>query len=458
MFNRDSGEAIKMWTAVFPGRFYDKLNKFLFSSAPYENGCFLLTNSYKTKDRSVLLVTDMVEPTSGSWNKMGTSALEPSSSYTNQCVMAADAMDTGLVFVHTHPNILHPSTFSRTDQIANRRMFANMSQILPGRPIGSMVFSRKGICGTIFDGNSTQDVSKIKIVGNSLIEFPGIGYGTGRPNVIGDEFDRQVRALGEQNQKKLQDIKITIVGVGGTGSPVAIQLAKMGVRYLRLIDMDTVDITNLPRVYGSSDADIGKPKVDVVKRHIGTFAKSEVSAVHADVADKDVLGLLVESDVILACSDNLTSRSVLNEISHRFYIPLIDVGCRISLDKDDSISQAIAKVQVVTPDSACLWCTNTLDGKAILQESFSEEEKRRLAKEGYYDGIEKQPSVISLTTMAASMAVNKILSLIGTFGTEYNPRTQIELKGGFMVDDRPKIKENCICQKDRGRGKRDRCA
>ena len=50
------------------------------------------------------------------------------------------------------------------------------------------------------------------------------------------------------------------------------------------------------------------------------------------------------------------------------------------------------------------------------------------------------------------MAVNKILSLIGTFGAEYNPRTQIELKDGFMLDDRPKIREKCICQKDRGIG------
>ena len=444
-----------MWTAVFPGMFYDGLNKFLFGSTPYENGCFLLTNSYKTKNGSVLLVTDMVKPPSGSWNKMGTGELEPSSSYTNKSVMAADAIDAGLVFVHTHPSALHPSTFSRIDQIANRRMFDNISQILPGRPVGSMVFSRKGICGTVFDENGPHGISRIKIVGNSLVEFPGIGYGAGRPAEIGGEFDRQVRALGEQNQKRLQDIKVTIVGVGGTGSPAAIQLAKMGVRRLQLIDMDMIDITNLPRVYGSSDADIGKPKVEVVKRHIGTFSKSDVSAVHADVTDKNVLELLIESDVILACSDNLTSRSVLNEISNRFFIPLIDVGCRISLGADDSISQAIAKVQVVTPDSACLWCTGTLDGKAILQESFSEEEKRRLAKEGYYDGIERQPSVISLTTMAASMAINKILSLIGAFGTEYNPRTQIELKGGFMVDDRPKIKENCICQKDRGRGKRD---
>ena len=450
--NNDYGTVTDMWTVAFSGGLYGRLKEFLFGTAPNENGCFLLTNAYKTKGKSVLLVTDFIKSAADSWNYAAIDALEPSSSYINRCAVAADSAGSGLVFVHTHPGIHHPSTFSWIDKKTNRLLFANMSQILPGKPIGSLVFSRKGICGTVFDGSRTQDVSRIKIVGNSLVEFSGIGHGTGHPGVIGDEFDRQVRALGEQNQKRLQDIKATIVGVGGTGSPVAIQLAKMGVRHLQLVDKDTIDKTNIPRVYGSSNADIGKPKVDVVKRHIGTFVKSEISAIHADVTDKGMLGLLIESDVMLACTDNLASRSVLNEISHRFYIPLIDVGCRISLDENDSISQAIAKVQVVTPDSACLWCTGTLDGKAILQESFPEEEKRRLEKEGYYDGIERQPSVISLTTMAACMAVNKILSLIGTFGAEYNPRTQIELKDGFMLDDRPKIREKCICQKNRGIG------
>jgi len=54
---------------------------------------------------------------------------------------------------------------------------------------------------------------------------------------------------------------------------------------------------------------------------------------------------------------------------------LIDVGCRITLDSSHIIDQAVVKVQVVTPDKACLWCTGALDGRVILQESFSDERK-----------------------------------------------------------------------------------
>ena len=242
-----------------------------------------------------------------------------------------------------------------------------------------------------------------------------------------------------------------MVGAGGTGSPVAVQLARMGVKNLRLIDMDSVDETNLSRIYGSGDADIGKPKVEVLKKHIRSFSKSRVDTVRGDVTNKGMLEHLVGSDVIFACTDNLASRSALNNISSRYYIPLIDVGCRIHLNNDNTISQAIGKVQVVTPDSACLWCSGTLDGRLILQESMPEEEKAKLANEGYYDGTEKQPSIISLTTMAASMAVTKLLSIVGVFGDQYNSRTQIELQNEYMVSDRPEIVTNCVCRKNLGK-------
>lgn len=440
-----------MWTIIFPENFYKNLKEFLFSTAPFENGCFLLANSYKTKNNSVLLITDVIKPIQNSWNKMGKNSLEPSSSFINKCVVSADAKNSSLIFVHTHPNSMHPSKFSWIDEKSNNEIFDNLSQILEDRPLGSLVFSRKGICGVVFNNDILQSVSKIKILGKSLYEFPGIGFDKTLLNNTERKFDRQSSALGKQNQKKLQELTITIVGVGGTGSAIAVQLARMGVKRLHLIDMDIIEETNIPRVYGSKESDIGKPKVKVLKKHIETFSKSAVDAINVDVTDKEALTHLINSDVIFACTDNLTSRAILNDVSIQYFIPLIDVGCRINLNADNSISQAISKVQIITPDSACLWCTGTLDGKTILQESFSDKEKKKLVKEGYYDGIEKQPSVISITTMAASMAVNKLLNLLGVFGDDYNSQTQIEWKDGFMIDYMPEIKKNCICQKNRGK-------
>ena len=443
-----------MWTLIFPADLYKRLEKLLFSTAPLENGCFLLAGHHRTRNASLLMVTGVMEPGPDSWNRSGRHALEPDSSFINRCAVEADATDSSLLFVHTHPDPDHPSGFSSIDERSNRRLFSNLSQILPARPLGSLVFGGGGgggICGVVHDTDGKLcGVGRIKIVGNTMTVFPGVGFDSGY-NGSQARFDRQIRVLGRRGQEGLQQMTASVIGAGGTGSPVAVQLARMGIGRLRLVDSDMIDETNLPRVYGSTDADVGRPKADVLRDHITSFSECGVDAICADVSDAGLWDELVESDVIFACTDNLTSRCVLNEIAYRYFIPLIDVGCRIRLDGDGgAVSQAVAKVQVVTPDGACLWCSGTLDGRTILQESFTPGEKRRLAGEGYCEAVERQPNVISLTTMAASMAVNKLLGLLGVFGTEYGTRTQIELRDGFMIDDSPESKPGCVCRKGGG--------
>lgn len=439
-----------MWQVIFPKNLFEDLNKFLFSNAPSENGCFLLGTSYKTKGgRPVILINEILKPNDDSWNRSEEHSLEPSSSFINESVVRADVNNSSLIFVHTHPNHSHPSGFSPIDEESNKRIFTNLSQILVDIPLGSFVFSRNGICGVVFNVGKIQPVSSIKIVGKIMSEFPGVGFDS-RPYVVDSKFDRQVRALGKYNQKKLQELTVTVVGAGGTGSPLAVQLARMGIKKIQLMDKDTLDKTNIPRVYGSKENDIGKPKVDVLKKYIESFSKTKVETFQTDITKDDMVSTLIDSDVIFACTDNLSSRSILNDISVQYYVPLIDVGCRIHISKDESISQAIMKVQVVTPDTACLWCTGTLDGKVIMQESLSEKEKETLAKDGYYEDIEKQPSIITMTTMASSMALNKLLGLLGVFGDDYDSLTQIELKDGFMINANSPVKDNCVCQKRRG--------
>jgi hypothetical protein len=441
-----------MWTVTFPTRLFNELTAFLFSTAPSENGCFLLANSYKrTKNDSVAIVAAIIKPTTASWNQDGPHMLEPSSTYINDAVVRADASDSSIIFVHTHPHPMHPARFSSIDEKSNKKLFDNLAQILPGRPLGSFVFTQNSICGVMCVRKKMEPISTITLSGHLLTKIPAVGFRekSGKTEPM---FDRQLRFLGKTRHALLQGLTVTIVGVGGTGSSVAAQLARMGVKRLRLVDSDLIDASNVSRVYGSTSRDVGKSKVDVVKRHIVSISKTKTRAVKADVASDDVIGELVDSDVLFGCTDNLASRAILNDVSLQYCIPLIDVGCRIDLERDGAINQAVAKVQLVSPDDACMWCNGTLDGKLILQESFSDEEKEKLVKEGYYQDVRNQPSIISMTTMAASMGVHKLLNLLGVFGDNYASRTQIELKTGFMNEDTPEIKETCVCQKRRGSG------
>ena len=75
-------------------------------------------------------------------------------------------------------------------------------------------------------------------------------------------YDRQIilPEVGEEGQKKLQEAKVLIVGVGGLGSPIALYLAGAGVGCLGLVDDDLVSVTNLQRQVLYSEKGLGKPK------------------------------------------------------------------------------------------------------------------------------------------------------------------------------------------------------
>ena len=369
-----------MWKIVFPTKLFEEMKDLLFKLAPSENGCFLLANCYTIKKNwNMMLVTKIIEPDMHSWDYAEADSLGPSSTFINRATVAADDSGSSLIFVHTHPGLFHTPLFSPIDEDSNRRLFANLSEIILNKPLGSIVISRKGIYGAVFDKKRIETISKYETSGNILSELPTVNDKQ-LDEEISPYFDRQVRLIGEKYQKKLQEMTISIIGAGGTGSAVAIQLARMGVGKLRLIDFDSIEESNVSRVYGSKPSDVGKAKIDVLKRHIRSFSATQVETLNVDITRIDIVSKLLDSDVLFGCTDNLSSRAILNDVAIQYYKPLIDVGARIHLNPDHSVEQMIAKVQVVTPDTGCLWCTGTLDGKIILQESFSDEEKKNSLK------------------------------------------------------------------------------
>lgn len=82
----------------------------------------------------------------------------PHPSFVNECAVAADASSSSLIFVHTHPDHARRPSFSGVDRKSNARMLDNLSAILSGRPIGSIVLGRGGACGEVFDGGELKAV------------------------------------------------------------------------------------------------------------------------------------------------------------------------------------------------------------------------------------------------------------------------------------------------------------
>lgn len=106
-------------------------------------------------------------------------------------------------------------------------------------------------------------------------------------------------------QLTLKDASVTVVGLGGFGSHLALHLASLGVGHLTLVDDDTVETANLNRHVLARDADVGRPKVDAAAEHlraINPLVDIVTSAVRVTCA-ADVEGWMLGADLVVCAAD-----------------------------------------------------------------------------------------------------------------------------------------------------------
>jgi len=142
-------------------------------------------------------------------------------------------------------------------------------------------------------------------------------------------YERHVRLpeIGEAGQKRLSSASAVVVGAGGLGSPVLYYLASAGVGHIKIIDSDTVDMTNLNRQFLYNENDIGKEKSRTAAENLKLYNSDiQISAVTAALDDDNARQLLDGADIVLSCVDNKITRYVLNKASLSSGVPMIDGG------------------------------------------------------------------------------------------------------------------------------------
>jgi adenylyltransferase/sulfurtransferase len=121
---------------------------------------------------------------------------------------------------------------------------------------------------------------------------------------------KQVGILG---QKKISSTKVLIVGMGGLGCPVALYLSNLGIKKIGIADHDRVDLSNLNRQVLFNTSDIGKFKVIRAKKKLLKINKIiKINIYKEKVVEKNIENILSKYDIICDCSDNFTTRYLLN--------------------------------------------------------------------------------------------------------------------------------------------------
>lgn len=314
----------------------------------------------------------------------------------------ARAVGSALIFIHTHPHDGDQPAFSKIDDAGERRLSAFLDQRLPGSSHGAIVMSPGGLSGRLL---ATELPAVVLSVGKKLrVETSTL------PTEVAVMYDRQVRAFGAEGQASIATLKVGIVGLGGTGSLTAQQLAHLGVRDFLFIDFDPVDKTSLNRLVGTTAADVGTPKVIVAQRAVKRVRPdADVVAVIGNIADDETARTLLDRDVIFGCTDSHASRAILGQIAYQYLIPLIDMGVSLSV-RDGKLAKITGRTQLLAPSLPCFTCLELLDSEQIRRELLTPE--LRVADRYIQGAQEPQPSVISLNATMSSLAVTMFLGLV----------------------------------------------
>src|SRR3954470_19665009 len=135
---------------------------------------------------------------------------------------------------------------------------------------------------------------------------------------LDERYSRQIlfRGIGAEGQQRLASSRVAIVGCGATGSALASLLARAGVGWLRIIDRDYVEASNLQRqvLFDEQDAADSLPKAIAAARKIRAFnSEIEVDAHVADLTPDNVEEMLEGAHIILDGTDNFETRYLIND-------------------------------------------------------------------------------------------------------------------------------------------------
>ncbi len=122
-----------------------------------------------------------------------------------------------------------------------------------------------------------------------------------------------LKGFGEKGQNCLMGAKVAIAGIGGLGSPASLYLAAAGVGYLRLIDYDLVELSNLNRQVAHWSSDLGRPKVESAAMKLTQLnPEIKADAINEKITPETVQQVLSGVDLVVDGQDNLQTRFLIN--------------------------------------------------------------------------------------------------------------------------------------------------
>ena len=239
-------------------------------------------------------------------------------------------------------------------------------------------------------------------------------------------YSRQIilKNIGIIGQKKIINSKVLIVGAGGLGCPIADLLTRSGIGLLGVIDFDKVSLSNIHRQTLYTTKDIGKYKVNVIKKKLSLINKeTKVKIYNKKADDKNLKNIINKYDIVVDGSDNFKTKFLLNKFSIKYKKKLV-VGA-ISKFDGHIFSFDFNKKKI-----PCLKC--------FYQTEPSDE----------FLNCESEGILGSTANIVGSMQANEVLKII--LGIGKNLKSNIFILDFLNLNFRKvlfKKRKSCICKK-----------
>jgi proteasome lid subunit RPN8/RPN11 len=413
-------------------------------------------------EASVTLLAQRITPVpEGAYVERSPIGLSISSSGWVPAFRAAVANNQVPVFVHTHPNGMPEfSTYDYrvdTDLAISARALGALHYaaiVIAGSPESPEVAARLYDLGDRFNAHAPEfvviDAFRVGGVGLRLYLPPTLDGEESSNEEEQSVFDRQIRMLGPDGNRTLKHVRAAIIGCGGTGSAVAVQVARLGLGELVIVDDDVVTDPTPTRGHGITTADIDRLKVDALGNHLDAIGLgTPVVRVDQPLNHPDALAAIAHADVIFSCVDGHRARLILNRWAYAHIAPVIDIAVLVTPPEVEDGTRQVQIEQRVTwvaPGTACLLCRGRIDTALAAAENLDPETRKRLAGEGYVQAAETpQPAVVTLTTSVAALGATEfLLRLTGlgkTDATELLLRSHL---GELRRNARPS-RAGCFC-------------
>ncbi|MCP4020658.1 MAG: tRNA threonylcarbamoyladenosine dehydratase, partial [Desulfobacteraceae bacterium] len=138
-------------------------------------------------------------------------------------------------------------------------------------------------------------------------------------------FARTEQLLGQECVNSIKNARVAVFGLGAVGSFVTEALARSGVGYLRLVDFDKVDTSNINRQLYALHSTIGKEKAQVALARVKDINPDCSVEIHASFINAQSLTDLLSDDleVVVDAIDGLNSKVNLIVGARQMGLPVV---------------------------------------------------------------------------------------------------------------------------------------